>query len=62
MKAHWQAEKEAIGKIQAVKEEIDQAKTEAERAERVGDLQRAAELRYGRIPEPSGGWRPRTST
>jgi ATP-dependent Clp protease ATP-binding subunit ClpB len=51
MKAHWQAEKDAIGKIQAVKEEIDQAKTEAERAERVGDLQRAAELRYGRIPD-----------
>ncbi len=51
MKAHWQAEKDAIGKIQAVKEEIDQAKTEAERAERVGDLQKAAELRYGRIPD-----------
>ena len=51
MKAHWQAEKEAIGKIQAVKEQIEQAKTEAERAERVGDLQKAAELRYGRIPE-----------
>ena len=51
MKAHWQAEKEAIGKIQAVKEQIDQLKTEAERAERVGDLQKAAELRYGRIPE-----------
>ena len=51
MKAHWQAEKEAIGKIQTVKEEIDQAKTEAERVERVGDLQKAAELRYGRIPD-----------
>jgi ATP-dependent Clp protease ATP-binding subunit ClpB len=51
LKAHWQAEKDAIGKIQAVKEQIDQAKTEAERAERVGDLQEAAELRYGRIPE-----------
>ncbi len=51
MKAHWQAEKDAIGKIQAVKEEIDQARTEAERAERVGDLQKTAELRYGRIPD-----------
>ena len=51
LKAHWQAEKDAIGKIQAVKEHIDQAKTEAERAERVGDLGKAAELRYGRIPE-----------
>jgi ATP-dependent Clp protease ATP-binding subunit ClpB len=51
LKAHWQAEKEAIGKIQALKEQIDAAKTEAEKVERVGDLQKAAELRYGRIPE-----------
>jgi ATP-dependent Clp protease ATP-binding subunit ClpB len=51
MKAHWQAEKEAIGKIQALNEQIETAKTEAEKAERVGDLQKAAELRYGSIPE-----------
>jgi ATP-dependent Clp protease ATP-binding subunit ClpB len=51
MKAHWQAEKDAISKIQATKEQIDADKTEAEKAERVGDLQKAAELRYGRIPE-----------
>jgi ATP-dependent Clp protease ATP-binding subunit ClpB len=51
LKAHWQAEKEAIGKIQALKEQIEAAKTEAEKVERVGDLQKAAELRYGRIPE-----------
>jgi ATP-dependent Clp protease ATP-binding subunit ClpB len=51
LKAHWQAEKEAIGRIQTVKEQIDTAKTEAERTERIGDLQKAAELRYGRIPE-----------
>jgi ATP-dependent Clp protease ATP-binding subunit ClpB len=51
MKAHWQAEKEAIGRIQAVKEQIDEAKTAAEKAERTADLQKAAELRYGRIPE-----------
>ena len=51
LKAHWQAEKEAIGKIQAVKEQIETAKTEAEKVERVGDLQKAAELRYGSIPE-----------
>jgi ATP-dependent Clp protease ATP-binding subunit ClpB len=51
MKAHWQAEKDAIGRIQAIKEEIDQAKTEAERVERMSDLQKAAELRYGRIPD-----------
>jgi len=51
MKAHWQAEKEAIGKIQVLKEQIEEAKTETEKAERVGDLQKAAELRYGSIPE-----------
>ncbi|MFN2167794.1 MAG: AAA family ATPase, partial [Anaerolineae bacterium] len=51
MKAHWQAEKEAIGKIRALKEQIEEAKTEAEKVERVGDLQKAAELRYGSIPE-----------
>ena len=51
MKAHWQAEKEAIGKIQGVKEQIDEAKTAADKAERTADLQKAAELRYGRIPE-----------
>jgi ATP-dependent Clp protease ATP-binding subunit ClpB len=51
LKAHWQAEKEAIGKIQALKEQIETAKTDAEKAERTGDLQKAAELRYGRIPE-----------
>ena len=51
MKAHWQAEKEAIGKIRALKEQVEHAKTEAEKAERVGDLQEAAELRYGRIPD-----------
>ena len=51
LKAHWQAEKDAIGRIQALKEQIDAAKTEADKAERVGDLQKAAELRYGRIPE-----------
>jgi len=54
LKAHWQAEKEAIGKIQAVNEQIDTAKTEAEKAEREGDLQKAAELRYGSIPEAEG--------
>ncbi|MCL5736522.1 MAG: ATP-dependent chaperone ClpB [Actinobacteria bacterium] len=51
MKAHWQAEKEAIGRIQTLKEQIENAKIEAEKAERVGDLQKAAELRYGQIPD-----------
>jgi ATP-dependent Clp protease ATP-binding subunit ClpB len=51
MKARWQAEKEAIEAIKRAKEELDEAQREAERAEREADLQRAAELRYGRIPE-----------
>ncbi len=45
----WQAEKDAIKKIREVKEKMEQARTEADRAEREGDLGRAAELRYGQI-------------
>ena len=48
--AHWGKEKEAIAAIRAVKEETEQARAAAERAEREGDLQRAAELRYGTLP------------
>src|SRR4029450_13180337 len=51
MKAHWHGEKEAIEAIRSVKERLEQAHREAERAERDADLQRAAELRYGEIPE-----------
>jgi ATP-dependent Clp protease ATP-binding subunit ClpB len=51
MKAHWQAEKEAITEIRARKEELETARGEAERLEREGDLAKAAEVRYGRIPE-----------
>ena len=51
MKARWQAEKDAIAAIREAKERLEQAHREAERAERDGDLQRAAELRYGEIPE-----------
>jgi ATP-dependent Clp protease ATP-binding subunit ClpB len=51
MKAQWQKEKDAIQGIRELKERLDQAKAEAERAEREADLQRAAELRYGEIPE-----------
>jgi ATP-dependent Clp protease ATP-binding subunit ClpB len=47
MVAHWQNEKDAITEIRALKEQLEQARNEAERAEREGDLQRAAELRYG---------------
>jgi ATP-dependent Clp protease ATP-binding subunit ClpB len=51
MKARWQTEKTAIEAIKSAKAELDQAHREAERAERDQDLERAAELRYGRIPE-----------
>ncbi|HXS22776.1 MAG TPA: ATP-dependent chaperone ClpB [Gemmatimonadales bacterium] len=51
MKAQWQAEKAAIQEIQTRKAEGEQLRNEAEQATRRGDLQRAAELRYGRIPE-----------
>jgi ATP-dependent Clp protease ATP-binding subunit ClpB len=51
MKAVWQREKAIIGEIQKVKGEIDAAKTELQLAQRRGDLNRAAELRFGRLPE-----------
>jgi ATP-dependent Clp protease ATP-binding subunit ClpB len=49
-KARWQAEKEAITRIQNLKEKVDELRLEAERATRTGDLNRAAELQYGEIP------------
>ena len=51
MKARWQAEKTAIEAIKAAKAELEEAGREAERAEREQDLERAAELRYGTIPQ-----------
>ncbi len=50
MKAQWQAEKQAIQGVRDLKARLEEARTEAERAEREADLQRAAELRYGEIP------------
>jgi ATP-dependent Clp protease ATP-binding subunit ClpB len=51
MKAEWQAEKDEIHKVQVVKERLEQAHRELERAEREADLERAAQLRHGEIPE-----------
>jgi ATP-dependent Clp protease ATP-binding subunit ClpB len=51
MKAHWRQEKESIGKLRAIKERIEHLKTESQQAERVGDLSRAAEIRYGKLLE-----------
>jgi ATP-dependent Clp protease ATP-binding subunit ClpB len=50
MKAHWQREKEAIQKIRATKEQIEQARFQIDEATRKGDLGKAAELRYGTLP------------
>jgi len=50
MKAQWQAEKEVIQKIQAKKAELEQLRTEADLATRRGELQKVAEINYGRIP------------
>ena len=49
LKAHWQTEKEAIGRIRKQKEEIDHLKTDEQRYERAGDLSRVAEIRYGKL-------------
>ena len=51
MKAQWQSEKQAIQGLQATKQEVEGLKNEVDQATRQGNLQRAAELRYGRIPE-----------
>ncbi len=51
MKAQWESEKQAIQGASDLKARLEEARLEAERAERAADLQRAAELRYGEIPE-----------
>ncbi len=51
MKAQWQQEKEMLGGVGKIKQEIEQARIEAEQATRQGNLQKAAEITYGRIPE-----------
>ncbi len=51
LSAHWQLEKDAIEAIQSTKLRVEEARAAAEQAERAGDLQRAAELRYGTLPE-----------
>ncbi len=49
LRAHWTQEKELIGRIRGAKEKIEAARIEAEKAEREGNLGKAAELRYGTI-------------
>ncbi|PSR63206.1 ATP-dependent chaperone ClpB [Nocardia sp. MDA0666] len=49
--ARWQNEKQAIDSVRTIKEQLEALRGESERAERDGDLGKAAELRYGRIPQ-----------
>ncbi|MGW4479512.1 ATP-dependent chaperone ClpB [Rhodococcus triatomae] len=51
LNARWQNEKQAIDSVRGIKEQLEELRGESERAERDGDLGKAAELRYGRIPE-----------
>jgi ATP-dependent Clp protease ATP-binding subunit ClpB len=51
MRAQWEREKQAIQGVRETKQRLEQARVEADRAEREANLQRAAELRYGEIPE-----------
>jgi ATP-dependent Clp protease ATP-binding subunit ClpB len=51
LKAQWESEKSAIARIRELKEKIEQTRDEAQRAEREGDLNRVAELRYGTMPQ-----------
>jgi ATP-dependent Clp protease ATP-binding subunit ClpB len=51
MRAQWEAERQAIRRVQELRAELEQVRHEAETAERTYDLNRAAELRYGRLVE-----------
>ena len=51
LKAQWQAEKQAVNRLRGLRQEIEHTKLEIERAEREYDLNRAAELRYGKLAD-----------
>src|ERR1700728_1254180 len=51
LRAQWEAERNALRRVQALREEMEQLRREAEQAERNYDLDRAAELRLGKIPD-----------
>jgi ATP-dependent Clp protease ATP-binding subunit ClpB len=51
MRAQWEAERQALRKVQALRQEIERLRHEADQAERSYDLNRAAELRHGTLPE-----------
>jgi len=54
LRSHWLREKEAISEIRELKKRLESAKTEAEKAEREADLEKAARLRYGEVVELKG--------
>ena len=51
MKAKWENEKNAIGKVQSLREQIEQTNAAIEKAQREYDLNKAAELKYGKLPQ-----------
>ena len=51
LKARWETEKDAIKRVQSLREEMEKCNAEMEQAERSYDLNRAAELKYGRLPK-----------
>ena len=51
MRAQWQQEKDVLGSVGRIKQDIDQARVDADKATRTGDLNTAAEITYGRIPQ-----------
>jgi ATP-dependent Clp protease ATP-binding subunit ClpB len=51
LRAQWESERQALRRVQALREEMEQVRQDAERAERNYDLDKAAELRLGRLPE-----------
>ena len=51
MRAQWQREKDTLGAVGRIKQQIEQARFEAEQVTRAGDLNKAAEITYGRIPQ-----------
>jgi len=51
MRAHWEAERQALRRVQGLREQIEQLRHEADQAERNYDLNKAAELRHGKLPD-----------
>ena len=59
MKEKWETEKRSIQRVQKLREEIEQVNADIERAQREYDLNKAAELQYGKLPEAARASWPR---